>query len=122
MQIPIEISFHNLDRSAALEARVRELAARLERFSQQIIHCHVTLEAPHRHHHQGNLFDVNLRITVPGSEIVVHRAHPADQAHEDPYVALRDAFRAARRRLQDYERIRRGDVKTHTGPDGDRVT
>jgi ribosome-associated translation inhibitor RaiA/cold shock CspA family protein len=118
MQIPLEISFHNLDRSAALEARVRELAARLERFSQQIIHCHVTLEAPHRHHHQGNLFDVNLRITVPGSEIVVHRAHPADQAHEDPYVALRDAFRAARRRLQDYERERRGDVKTHVEPRG----
>lgn len=113
MQIPLEIDFHHIDRSPALEARVRELAARLERFSAQIIHCRVTLEARHHHHHQGNLFDVAVRITLPGEEIVIHRAHPGDHAHEDPYVALRDAFRAARRQLQDYERRRRGDVKTH---------
>ena len=121
MQTPLEIDFHNLERSPALEARVRKLAAQLEKFSPQIIHCHVTLEAPHRHHHQGKLFDTILRITVPGREIAIRHAHPADHAHEDPYVALRDAFKAARRKLQDYERERRGDVKTHAEPPHGRI-
>jgi len=75
----------------------------------------VTVESPHQHRHQGNLFDVRIDITAPDTEIVIERAHPRDHAHEDPYVALRDAFRAARRKLQDYERARRGDVKAHAG-------
>lgn len=104
MQIPLEIAFRHMEPSPALENRIRKLAAGLEKFSPQIIHCHVTIESPHRHQHQGRLFDVALRITVPGDEIVVGRVDPADHAHEDVYIALRDAFKAARRQLQDYER------------------
>ena len=121
MQIPLEIAFRNMDASPSLEARIRELAAGLEKFSPQIIHCHVTIESPHRHQHQGRLFDIALRITVPGDEIVIGRVDPADHAHEDVYVALRDAFKAARRRLQDYERQRRRQVKLHTGPSQGRI-
>lgn len=113
MQIPLEIEFRDIEPSAALEARARKYAELLERFAPHIIRCHVTIEAPHRHHHQGKLFDVVVHITVPGADIAIRHAHPADHAHEDPYVALRDAFRAARRQLQDYERKRRGDIKTH---------
>jgi cold shock CspA family protein len=102
-----------MDPSPALEARARELADRLEKFSSQIMHCHVVVEAPHRHKHQGELYDVRIDITVPGREIAIRRSGPANHAHEDPYVALRDAFKAARRQLQDYERERRQDVKTH---------
>jgi cold shock CspA family protein/ribosome-associated translation inhibitor RaiA len=104
-----------MEPSPALETRIRQLAARLERFSAHIMRCHVTVEAPHQHHHQGNLFDVKIDITTPGSTIAIQRAHPRDHAHEDPYVALRDAFRAARRKLQDYERERRQDIKVLTG-------
>ena len=116
MQIPLEVVFRNMDASPALAARARALATNLEKFSSQIIHCHVTVEAPHQHHHQGNLFSVHVRVTVPGREIAIRRANPAARAHEDAYVALRDAFKAVRRQLQDYERERRGDVKTHSGP------
>jgi cold shock CspA family protein/ribosome-associated translation inhibitor RaiA len=116
MSFPLEINFHNLDRSAALEARVRELADRLVRFSPHINHFHVTLERPHRHQHQGNHFETSLRILMPGNEIVIRGTGPTDHEHEDPYVSLRDAFKAARRKLQDYERQRRGDVKTHVEP------
>jgi cold shock CspA family protein len=77
--------------------------------------CHVIVEAPHQHQHQGKLFDVRIDITVPDREIAIHRVHPRDHSHEDPYVALRDAFRAARRRLQDYERRRYQKVKLHEG-------
>ncbi len=115
MKLPLQVTFRNMEPSPALEARVRQLAARLDRFSAHIMHCHIVVEEPHRHHHQGGLFDVKIDITVPGAQIAIQRSHPATHAHEDPYVALRDAFRAARRKLEDYEREHRGDVKVHTG-------
>jgi cold shock CspA family protein/ribosome-associated translation inhibitor RaiA len=114
--LPLQITFRNMEPSPALEARIRALAARLDRFSTQIIGCHVSVERPHQHHQQGALFDFHIGLTVPGEEIVIRRAHSASHSHEDPYVALRDAFRAARRKLEDYERKRRGDVKTHVSP------
>jgi len=121
MQLPLQISFRQMDPSPALEARIRELAARLEKFSGQIMRCHIIVEPAPHHQHQGGLYDFHIDITLPDQEIAVHRAHPADHAHEDPYVALRDAFRAARRRLEDYERKRRLDVKTHPGPARGRI-
>jgi ribosome-associated translation inhibitor RaiA len=116
MILPLQISFRLMEPSPALEARIRELASRLDRFSDQITRCHVIVELPTRHQQQGNLFDFRLDITLPDAEIAISHARPADPAHEDPYVALRDAFRAARRKLQDYERKRRGDVKSHSAP------
>jgi cold shock CspA family protein/ribosome-associated translation inhibitor RaiA len=111
-----------MDPSPALEARIRELAERLDHFSDQIMRCHVTVEAPHHHQQQGSLFEVRLDITVPGREIAIRRSHPATHAHEDPYVALRDAFRAARRKLEDYQRQHRHDVKTHIEMPHGRIT
>ena len=113
MKLPLQIVLRHMESSPALEARIRALAERLDRFSAHIMRCHVTVEAPHQHQHQGNLFDVKIDITLPNAQISIQRAHPRDHAHEDPYVALRDAFRAARRKLQDYEREQRRDVKTH---------
>jgi ribosomal subunit interface protein len=113
MQVPLEIVFHNVDRSPAVEAAVRERAAKLERFAENITSCRVTVEAPHKNHQQGNLFRVRVDLRFPGGEVVANRAHGADHAHEDVYVALRDAFKAARRQLQDRQRIRRGEVKLH---------
>ena len=114
MRLPLQITFRHMAPSPALETRIRELAERLEKFSDQIALCHVVVEGPHGHMHQGERFVVTMDITVPGKEITVRRARPNDPSHEDAYVALRDVFRAARRRLQDYERRRRRDVKTHT--------
>lgn len=114
MRLPLRITFRNVDRSPALVARIQELAGRLDRFSTQLMSCHVTVEAPHRHSRQGTLYQVRIDVTVPRREIAVRRAHPIDRSHEDPYVALRDAFRALRRRLQDHERRRQFLVKAHT--------
>ena len=63
---------------------------------------------PHKHKHQGRIFDVRLGITVPGGELVVNR-----EANEDVYVAVRDASNAAKRQLEDYARRQRGDTKVH---------
>lgn len=110
MQIPLEIDFHHLEPSAAIEQAVRSKAAKLERFCPDLTGCRVTVEAPHKHHHKGNQYNVHIRLTVPGAVIPV--SHDAgDEGHEDVYVAIRDAFDAARRQLEDYVRVRRGDIK-----------
>lgn len=111
MQIPLQISFRNMDASDAVEADIRDKVGRLDRFHERITSCRVIVDAPHRHHHKGKLFDVRIDITVPGEEIVVQRSGPENHAHEDVYVAVRDAFNAPTRRLQDHVRRTTGRVK-----------
>lgn len=114
MQLPLVISFKGLPSSPAVEARIRSEAAKLDRFHGRITSCRVTVEEPHRHHHQGRLFHVRIQLTVPGrQDLVVKRSPSQHHAHEDPYVAIRDAFDAARRQLQDHVRVSRGKVKFH---------
>lgn len=105
MQAALQITFRGMDPSPAVEARIRELAERLTRFDPHITGCHVRVEQPHRHQQQGATFDVHMRIGTPGGEIVVTHAGRTD-AHEDAYVALRDAFDAAVRKLEDHVRMR----------------
>jgi cold shock CspA family protein len=115
-QVPLQISFRDIDPSDFIESRIAEKAAVLERFSDDIISCRVVVEAPHRHGHKGTLYNIRVNVHVPGDQIVVDHEHRQDHAHEDVYVAIRDAFEAAVRRLEDYERKRRGQVKTHEAP------
>jgi ribosomal subunit interface protein len=109
MQLPLDVRFHNLDRSPAVDAAVREAAARLEKFADDIVSCRVTIQGPSKHHQQGNLFAVHIDLRYAGGEVVASREPSAHHSHEDVYVAVRDAFHAVRRQLQDRVRIRRGD-------------
>jgi ribosomal subunit interface protein len=113
MQLPIQITFRDIEHSDFIEAKVRDRAARLDRFFDHIMSCRVTIEAPHKHKHKGNIYQVKIDITVPGNEIVVSKGSENNHAHEDAYVVIRDAFDAATRRLEDYVRRLRGDKKTH---------
>lgn len=106
MQTPIQITVRDMEHSPALDDHIRSKAAKLEQYFSSITSCRVVAEAPHRHHHQGRQYTVRLDITVPGHEIVVNHDH-----HEDIYVALRDAFAAAKRQLEDYARMRRGETR-----------
>ena len=109
MQIPLQITVHDLPRSEALDARIREKVAGLERFHPRITRCRVTVGEFRKHHHQGRQFEVRVDVRVPGgSEIVSNRHH-----HEDVYVALRDAFASTTRQLEEVVREKRGDVKVH---------
>lgn len=121
MQEPLIVRFRQMDPSPAVEAGIREKVAELERFHPRITRCRVVVEKLQHRHRQGDLFQVRVDLAVPGSEIVVGCTGPKDHAHEDVYVALRDAFRAAARRLEDEARLRRGDVKTHATPVHDEV-
>lgn len=116
MDLPLQVTFRNMDRSDAVEARVRERAAKLERFFEHVTSCRVVVEAPDRHHRKGKLYHVRIELGVPGKELVVSRHPKAKHAHEDVYVAVRDAFDAARRQLEDYVRRLEGKVKSHEVP------
>lgn len=116
MQTPLQITFRNIPRSDAVEARIRDKAAKLEKFHPRIMSCHVVVEEADRHRRQGKQFTVRLDIRVPGHELAIDRDH-----HEDIYVALRDAFDAAARRLEELVRSDRGDVKAHAIPQHGKV-
>ncbi len=111
MQIPLQISMRDIPRSEAIESHIREKVDKLEQFYDRMTSCRVTLEMPHKHKHQGKLMNVRIDITLPQGEINVNR-----HANEDAYVAIRDAFDAARRQLEDYARKQRGKVKRHAEP------
>lgn len=114
MQSPLDIQFRNMSASEAVEATVRRRVTKLEHLAGELIRCKVTIEAPHRHHRQGNLFSVSVDLHQSGRELVTNRTPQASREHEDVYVALRDAFDAARRQVIKQLRTRRGDVKHHS--------
>jgi ribosomal subunit interface protein len=112
----VELAFRNMDASPAVEDRVHARIAKLAQFHDHLMACRVVIESRHRHHHKGNLYHVRIDLTIPGGELVVNREPGEHQAHEDVYVAVRDAFDAMTRQLQDAVRKQRGKVKYHETP------
>jgi hypothetical protein len=102
-----QVTFRNCDRSESIEQAIREHADWLERFFPRILSCRVLVEKPHRHHQKGALYHLRIEIGTPGKCILISRNGIADHAHEDLRVAVRDAFLAARRRLEDQARVHR---------------
>jgi ribosome-associated translation inhibitor RaiA/cold shock CspA family protein len=121
MKLPLQVVFRNMEPSATVEAKVRERAEQLERIYDDIMSCRVVIEAHHKHHHQGNLYHVRVDLKAPETEIVASRDPGEHHAHEDVYVAVRDAFDAVLRRLQDHARRQRGKVKSHEVPPHGRI-
>ena len=87
-------TFRDMSPSPALQAAIERGAARLEQVSRRIVGCHVAVEKPHRHQLRGSSFLIHIDLAVPGGHIAV-----SNKPDQDPYVALGDAFRAARRQL-----------------------
>lgn len=108
MEIPLQITARDIDLTDVIRAEVTEKAEKLDKFYGGIMRCRVVIESPRRHQHEGKLYSVHIYLTVPGAELVVR-----NQLDKDLYVAIRDAFHGARRKLEDYARERRGDVKYH---------
>jgi cold shock CspA family protein/ribosome-associated translation inhibitor RaiA len=105
-----------MDPSPAVEARIRTHVERLEHLYGRITTGQVVVEAPHRRNRQGRLFAVRLRLSTPGRHVVVTHEGRLNHAHEDIYVALRDAFDAAARQLDAHAERLRGEIKTHAAP------
>ncbi|MDA8233029.1 MAG: HPF/RaiA family ribosome-associated protein [Magnetospirillum sp.] len=115
MQLPLQVTFHGIDHSEAVEERIREKASKLEQFCDRITSCRVAIEAHHRNssslHHKGEPFHIRIDLTVPGTELVVTRDPKDSHVNEDIYIALRDAFQAMERQLKEYTARQRGDTK-----------
>lgn len=119
MKIPAQITFRGMNTSPALEAKIRGKAEKLEQYHDRITSCRVVVEAPHRHSRKGKLYFITIDVTIPGAELVVNSEKRNHHSHEDPYVALRDAFNAMSRQLEERARENKGKVKTHeTSPEG----
>jgi ribosomal subunit interface protein len=114
MQSPLQITFKDMEPSPAIEARVRAKAAQLDRFFPHVTRCRVVVQAPHRSHRKGRLYEVTVHLAVPPRhEIVAGREGRKNHAHEDVNVAISDAFDAAVRQLEDHARRIRAAVKAH---------
>lgn len=101
MPATVQIAFHGMDTSPAMEAQVRRRIDELAHFSDRIVACKVALEATQRRQRHGKIYRVRVELVVPGGELVVSQEPAMNHAHEDLHIAIRDAFDAARRQLQD---------------------
>ena len=122
MQQPLEISFRNMDPSDTVETKVRALAEKLDRYHDKIMACRVIVEASHKHQNKGGIYHVRIDLTVPGKELVISRENHKDKSHEDVYVAVRDAFNAAYRKLETHTDRRSGKVKLHEEQPSGRIS
>src|SRR4029079_10399776 len=122
MDIPLELSFHNVDPSDALKTEVKENVGKLEQFHDHIIGCRVVIELPHKSQNaSGNPPDVHIVPRETGKQIVGNTALNHDghkKSATDAYAVLDNAFAVAIDRLKDFRRISHGDVKYKSGCDG----
>ncbi len=130
MTRPLQVTFRNMAVAPVLEEEVRARAAWLETFYGEIVGCRVLIEFPHRHRSRGRPVHIRVELALPGEDIVVNQettrhvtlgdaasqiAHgtlAAQPDHKDVVTAIHDAFDVARRRLEDFARRQRSDVKT----------
>lgn len=107
MDKPPQVVLKHVGPDGTLERDVLDRIARLERFYERIVSCRVSVEGPGPHHRQG-AHRVRIELRVPGSRLTITRRSGERAEH-----ALRAAFDAATRRIGDYVRRVRGQIKQH---------
>lgn len=106
MDRPLDIAFHNTERSADVEAEIRQHVDKLAARFPHLVGCRVSVEALHNQHRTGNVFEIHIVLALPGRDLAVSHAphHAKDRyAHPDVHTSLRDAFRAAEKQLQSFK-------------------
>ncbi len=109
MSNEFQIVFHNIDQSDAVTDAVNKRIEKLERYCDQIITGRVVLDSPHNNHHKGKVYSVSLEFHTPQKEVRVNQEQHDNHAHEDLYVAIRDAFNAAERQLKSIDKKHRAN-------------
>ena len=121
MQVPVEIAFRHCEPSDEIRSEVAKQVRRLEKFSPRVTSCRVVVAGPETRR-RGGLFEVELRIAMPEhNDIAVDTSHGDAPQHEHALVAIRDAFDAAVRQIEDLAREMRDQVKEHVETDRGRV-
>jgi ribosomal subunit interface protein len=98
---PLNISYTDFTPSESLNTLIEERATRLERHFDRIGKCQVVVSAPHQHSRQ-KIYHISIRLHVPGAELVVNREPGEEKDHHDIRKAVRDAFAAMTRQLEDF--------------------
>ena len=117
MIIPLQITARNTELVDAMREEITQKVAKFDAIYDRIMRCKVVVEEPKRHPHEGKMYSVHIILTVPGAELVTKR-----ELSKDLPVALRDAFHAARRKVEEFAREQRGEVKIHQGAPRVRIT
>lgn len=116
MNTPLRITFQNTPSSDAVRQLIEEQAAHLEQVFERMTDCHVVFKLPDGNHRSGGPFEVTIHIKMPGgASIDIDRTPGQDERFGDPQFAVNDAFRRARRRLQDRAKVLRQEVKALHG-------
>jgi ribosomal subunit interface protein len=102
-----QVVFHNIDQTEAITDAVQKRISKLERFCDQIITGRVVLDSPHNNHHKGKVYSVGVEIHTPFKEVRVNQEQHDNHAHEDLYIAIRDAFDVAERQLKSVDKKHR---------------
>ena len=118
MQTPVEIEYQELAADPALQEMIADQVKKLETRFGRITACRIVVKGPGGRHHNGGLYDINIRLALPdGREVNIGRTPKADERHSDLPFAVNDAFKRARRQLQDNARRMEGMVKSHGSRD-----
>jgi ribosome-associated translation inhibitor RaiA len=116
MTTPLEITFKGLDKSAAVEAKITEKVAKLEKVFDRMTHCRVVVAAPNKHAHKGKSYEIKIDVGIPDhAPLILTHESAVGHAQEDLMIALRDAFDAAKRRLDDIAARLKGSAKAERG-------
>jgi hypothetical protein len=117
LETPVQLDFQGIDARPDLRGAVGRHIAQLEERFGRVTAGRIVLKAPGGHHRNGGLYEINIRLVLPeGREVNIARTPDADERHADLNFALNDAFKRARRQLQDQVNRMAGNVKTHARP------
>ena len=116
MQTPVEIEFQEMAASPVVQEMIADQVKKLEQRYGRITASRIVIKGPGNRHQTGGLYDINIRLALPdGREVNIGRTPNADERHSDLPFAINDAFKRARRRLQDNARRMQGMTKSHEG-------
>ena len=101
VKVPLQITFRNLPHSEAIATRIEQQFAKLCHYCDRILNCQVIVEIPHQNHHKGNSYHIRINLDLPGEKLVIHR-HNQNSFNQNAYIAIRDAFDAAQRKVKQY--------------------
>lgn len=114
--IDLKIQCIGFTESPSIASAVESHLESLEKTNNQLMSCHVVISKPHRKQQHGNTYQVKVRLHMAGKQIIIDKDPGKNHAHEDVYVAIRDAFLAAKRKVEEFSRIREGRVKERVRP------
>ena len=100
MSTPVEVNFHGIEKSEAVEQRVRDKVARLEKYFGRMTSCRVAIEVPQRTAQKPKVYQIKIEIGVPRrAPIVISHERKGSHANAELPLAIRDAFDVALRKV-----------------------